>query len=42
MKDVLRTEISVPAAGQLVLAADLTEYNSRRGETATVRGDPVP
>eukprot|EP01133_Synstelium_polycarpum_P022886 gene22886-27445_t len=40
VKGVLRTEISVPAAGQLVLSpADLTEYKLSAGDTATVRGD---
>lgn len=40
VKDVLRTEISVPTAGQFVLSpADLTDYKLSAGDTATVRGD---
>lgn len=43
VKDVLRTDISVPAPGQLVLSpADLSDYGLGAGDTVTVRGDRGP
>ncbi|MDI9914824.1 ABC transporter permease [Rhodococcus sp. IEGM 1379] len=40
VKDVLRTDISVPGAGQLVLSpAALTDFGLGTGDTVTVRGD---
>ncbi|WP_092801210.1 ABC transporter permease [Rhodococcus globerulus] len=43
VKDVLRTDISVPIPGQLVLSpADLTDYGLGAGDTVTLRGDRGP
>lgn len=40
VKDVLRTDISVPSRGQLVLSpADLAGYRLGSGDTVNVRGD---
>ncbi|OYD69161.1 ABC transporter permease [Rhodococcus sp. OK302] len=40
VKDVLRTDISVPGPGQLVLSpSTLTDFGLGAGDTATVRGD---